>query len=270
MLQLNAFTNGQLVQIYNSVSETPLNTKKFKDVQTAIERVGQLLSEKELAIFGTVENYRIENMHVQEVANEPEVEVDEIIVSDPINEVIETKVVDTEVEASSGVETNVEATENEGTDVAVEVTAEQSEALDAAAQAKVIKRRAGTKLEQLVLLLSDVKGVTNEEAKEIFGWPAISIKTMAVKMGLELQMRKEGREKRYFLSTVVLPPEPEMEVSTSTSKVKKGKVTITTEEYESLLALRVKELEAQLEQANNETENVPVSEELEQFEVNPL
>jgi len=256
MLNINAMTNAQLVNLYNKVSEQPLPTKKFRDQKTAVERVSSILTDKELVVLGTVEDYRIESKLADHGEacnpNHPDDEVDTLemeastsdeTILERCEEQVEAEASEspesTEMEASNDTPVENEAateTEQEGPDVAIEVTAEQAQALDEAAAAKVIKRRAGTKLEQLVQMLSDPKGVTNEEAKVEFGWPAISIKTMATKMGYELQMRKEGREKRYFLASVELPPLPEVEATAVTPKAKKGKVTLTQEEYDDLVA----------------------------------
>ncbi|MDR3502934.1 MAG: hypothetical protein P4L79_10150 [Legionella sp.] len=187
MLNLSELTNAQLVSIYNTASETPLATKKFRDHTTAVERVGKLLNEKEMTVMGTVEEFEVVTLN--SLAFGAVVNEEDTVEPEGTEEVA--------LEAESEATTELEP-------AAIEVTAEQAEALDAAAEAKVVKRRTGTKLERLTQLLDRREGITNEEAKVEFGWPAISIKTMARNMGLELQMRKEGREKRYFLASVDL------------------------------------------------------------------
>lgn len=61
--------------------------------------------------------------------------------------------------------------------------------------------KADTKQAQIVGLLNRVGGCTNEEAKEILGWPAISLKTQAANMGIEMRSTKEGRQIRYYAVT---------------------------------------------------------------------
>ncbi|MDR3502914.1 MAG: hypothetical protein P4L79_10050 [Legionella sp.] len=69
------------------------------------------------------------------------------------------------------------------------------------AKAEPGQPREGTKLYALTQMLQREGGVTNDEAKAEFGWPAISIKTMAANMGIPVRFEKEGREKRYYAIT---------------------------------------------------------------------
>lgn len=223
MLNLSNLTNAELVVIYNAASEVPLATKKFRDHTTAVERVGKLLTEKELQVMGTMENFEL----VAKSEGEPELVVvplesgftledepeqnllaagygENCNPNDPINEVEDEPTNIPPVDTEVGSLVDVGALPGPASDFVVEVTQEEAAALDTAAVEKVVKRRTGTKLEKLTQLLDRREGITNEEAKVIFGWPAISIKTMAFKMNLELQMRKEGRENRYFLASVDL------------------------------------------------------------------
>lgn len=56
----------------------------------------------------------------------------------------------------------------------------------------------GSKKAQMVELLHRAEGITNEEAKAIFNWPSISVKTQAALLGIPVRFEKVGREKRYF------------------------------------------------------------------------
>jgi len=91
--------------------------------------------------------------------------------------------------------------------VTLESIQAQIAALTAALNTKATKVRgpkapkADTKQAQIVGLLNRVGGCTNEEAKEILGWPAISLKTQAANMGIEVRSTKEGRQIRYYAVT---------------------------------------------------------------------
>ena len=58
-----------------------------------------------------------------------------------------------------------------------------------------------SKKQVIINLLNRAEGITNEEAKAILNWPAISLKTQATLLGIQVEFSKNGREKRYFAVT---------------------------------------------------------------------
>ena len=99
---------------------------------------------------------------------------------------------------------------------------------------KVGLPKEGSKNALIASLLARPGGVTNEEAKAILNWPAISLKTQAANMGITVRFTKDGREKRYFAvteETIKATAEREANAAAASALVDKAASELVGYEY---------------------------------------